>query len=79
MLCNGIKMPARSEAKTRTNNRKSIVTAHGLKEGQVILPEDIAVKRPGYGIAPKYLHQIVGRTAGRRMEQDEVFSWEDLR
>ena len=79
MLGSGIKMPARSEAKTRTNNRKSIVAARGLEAGQIILPEDIAIKRPGYGIAPKYFPLIAGRTAGRRIAQDEVFSWEDLR
>ncbi len=79
MMGSGIKMPAHSEAKTRTNNRKSIVAARGLEAGQVILPEDLTIKRPGYGIAPKYFSQIAGRTTGRRIAQDEVFSWEDLR
>jgi N,N'-diacetyllegionaminate synthase len=79
MMGSGIKMPAHSEATTRINNRKSIVAARCLEAGQCILPEDIAIKRPGCGIAPKYLHQIVGRTVGRSMAQDEVLTWVDLR
>jgi len=79
MLGNGIKMPAASEAKTRVNNRKSIVAARDLEAGQVIEAVDLAIKRPGYGIPPKYFDQLVGRTVGRRLLQDDIVAWENLR
>jgi N,N'-diacetyllegionaminate synthase len=78
LMGNGIKMPAASEAITRINNRKSIVAAHGLAVGHVIDVSDIAIKRPGYGIEPKYFEQIIGRRTNREIEEDDVISWKDL-
>jgi len=78
MMGTGIKMPAASEAKTRVNNRKSIVMERAMKAGQIIGAEDVAIKRPGFGIAPKFFPQIIGRAVRRNIEPDEVLSWEDL-
>jgi N-acetylneuraminate synthase len=73
MRGSGVKRPADSENTTRRNNRKSIVAARPLKAGAPITADDIAVKRPGYGIAPKFFEQII-----QDMEQDAVLTWQDL-
>jgi len=78
MRGSGIKRPAESEKPTRRNNRKSVVLNRGVKAGERLSEEDIAVKRPGYGIAPKYFEQIVGRTVAADMEKDAVLTWNDL-
>jgi N,N'-diacetyllegionaminate synthase len=78
MMGSGIKMPAASEVLTRINNRKSIVAARGLSMGQVISVNDIAIKRPGYGIGPKYFELIIGRRTNKEIEEDDVLSWKDL-
>jgi N-acetylneuraminate synthase len=78
MLGSGIKMPAASEATTRVNNRKSIVAAKAIKAGYGIESNNIAIKRPGYGIAPKYFEQILGRRVNRDISEDEVIAWSDL-
>jgi N-acetylneuraminate synthase len=78
MLGNGLKIPAESETGTRINNRKSIVAKSSLEIGDVIIPDSIAVKRPGHGIAPKYLEMVVGRRVARSLAEDEVISWSDL-
>ncbi len=78
MLGSGIKMPAVSEATTRINNRKSIVTTQAIKAGYGIESKNIAIKRPGYGIAPKYFDQILGRRVNRDISEDEVIAWSDL-
>lgn len=78
MLGNGLKIPAESESRTRINNRKSIVAKTPLRPGDVIIPDSIAVKRPGHGIAPKYLEMVVGRRVSRSLAEDEVISWSDL-
>ncbi|MGA2935854.1 MAG: N-acetylneuraminate synthase family protein [Syntrophobacteraceae bacterium] len=78
MLGSGIKMPAVSEATTRVNNRKSIVAAKTIKAGYALESKNIAIKRPGYGIAPKYFEQILGRRVNRDISEDEVVEWSDL-
>jgi N-acetylneuraminate synthase len=79
MRGSGIKRPANSEKTTRINNRKSIVLARPVQPGELLGPDDLAVKRPGYGIPPKYLEQLVGRVAAKPLEADRVLTWSDLR
>lgn len=79
MFGSGIKMPAASEHKTRLNNRKSIVAARNLPAGHLLAQHDIAIKRPGVGIAPKFFDQIVGCVLNRQLEEDEVITWSDIR
>jgi N-acetylneuraminate synthase len=79
MLGNGIKMPADSEKTTRINNRKSIVAAKRLSAGHQITAGDIAIKRPGYGIAPTFFEQLVGSVLNRDLDEDEVIVWSDVK
>lgn len=78
MRGSGIKHPAESEKTTRRNNRKSVVLNRSVKAGDQLTKQDIAVKRPGYGIGPKYFEQVVGRTVAADMDKDAVLTWDDL-
>jgi N,N'-diacetyllegionaminate synthase len=78
MRGSGIKRPAESEKITRRNNRKSVVLNRRMKAGERLTEQDIAIKRPGYGIGPKYFEQIVGRAVAADMEKDTVLTWNDL-
>lgn len=78
MRGSGIKQPADSEENTRRNNRKSVVLQRALKAGQAIAMDDIAVKRPGYGIQPKFYEALAGRKVKRDLAQDAVLGWDDL-
>lgn len=78
MRGSGIKCPATSEKITRRNNRKSVVLNRNVKAGERLTEQDIAIKRPGYGICPKYFEQIVGRRVAADMEKDAVLTWNDL-
>lgn len=79
MRGSGIKRPAESEMTTRRNNRKSVVLTKPLESGEALSRDHLAVKRPGYGIQPKYIDRLVGRTAMRRLDADDVLTWEDLK
>ncbi len=79
MLGSGIKMPAASEKTTRINNRKSIVAARRLPAGHRITLDDIAIKRPGYGIAPRFFEQLAGNVLNRELDEDEVIAWADVK
>src|SRR4029078_7263226 len=78
MLGNGVKQPAESERTTRINNRKSVVLARPVRKGETLTRTHLAIKRPGYGIAPKFYEQVVGKVALKAMAADEVLRWEDL-
>lgn len=78
MRGSGIKRPAESEKITRHNNRKSIVLSRNVNAGERLTEDDIAVKRPGYGIAPKYFEQVLGRRMAKDMQKDAVLAWNDL-
>ncbi|MEJ7743918.1 MAG: SAF domain-containing protein [Nocardioidaceae bacterium] len=58
--------------------RRSLVAAHGLAAGQVLQRGDLAVKRPGTGIAVHELDIVIGRRAKNEIEADQVLSWADL-
>lgn len=78
MRGSGIKRPADSEKTTRINNRKSVVLARSVEAGERLSREHLAVKRPGYGVAPKDLEKVVGRSTVKAMDTDAVLNWEDL-
>lgn len=78
MRGHGIKMPSKAERGTRINNRKSIVLCRDIKAGECIEEASVDIKRPGYGIAPKFFSQIIGRRTGRDLKKDDVLAWEDL-
>lgn len=79
MMGSGVKMPAASEKTTRVNNRKSIVAVRALPAGHRLSEEDIAVKRPGFGIPPRFRDELVGSVLNAPVEQDEVITWSKLR
>lgn len=58
----GRKEPAESEANTTSVGRKSLVAARNLKSGTRLTREHIAIMRPGTGLPPEYLSQIIGTT-----------------
>lgn len=78
MRGSGIKRPAESETTTRLNNRKSVVLRREVTSGHRLAADDLAIKRPGTGIAPKFIDRVVGQTVIRPMEADDVLHWDDL-
>jgi N,N'-diacetyllegionaminate synthase len=58
--------------------RRSVVAASDIPAGSTIAREQLAIKRPGYGVAPKQIDSLVGRVARVDIEADEVITWEKL-
>lgn len=56
--------------------RRSLIAARDIPAGTVIAREHLVVKRPGYGIAPKEIDRVVGRTARIDIEADDILTWE---
>jgi N-acetylneuraminate synthase len=74
----GIKTPAPCEFPNLLVARKSVVAMRTLPAGHRIEIEDLGIKRPGSGLAPKLLDALVGRTLRARVEIDESISWNHL-
>jgi N,N'-diacetyllegionaminate synthase len=74
----GIKRPTSSEMSTREVARKSIVAASDLSKGSVIKEGDLKVKRPGTGLAPKYLDELIGKTLTRDISEEELITLQDV-
>jgi len=71
--------PSDAEAKEMYRlARRSIVAATDIPAGTVLTPEHLTVKRPGFGIKPKYLDVIVGRTVKVDVEYDDILLWDML-
>ena len=78
MSGSGIKCSADGEKITRINNRKSVIVSCDLTAGDVLKRENLSVKRPGHGIEPKYLEELIGRSINRNISADSVLTWEVL-
>ena len=71
-LGSGIKKPSPSEAKNMAVARKSIVAARPIQKGEVFNSDNITVKRPGNGITPMRWDEVIGSTASKDYEEDEL-------
>lgn len=69
-----LKAAAPSEIKNMSIARKSIVAATEIKEGDVFSNSNLDIKRPGTGISPIYLWEIVGKRSGKNYQKDEVIT-----
>ena len=56
--------------------RKSIISKHTIKKGDVITAEDICFKRPGIGFLPTETDKVLGKTALCDIEADRVIKAE---
>jgi N,N'-diacetyllegionaminate synthase len=58
--------------------RRSVVAACAIPAGTRITREMLTVKRPGFGVKPKFIDALVGRTAAMDIDEDEVITWKML-
>jgi N,N'-diacetyllegionaminate synthase len=56
--------------------RSSLVAATDISAGTQITGEMLTVKRPGYGIKPRDMELVIGRTARVAIEADDVITWD---
>lgn len=58
--------------------RRSLFVVKDVRAGEELTAENVRVIRPGSGLAPKYLEQVLGRNAGRDIEAGTPVSWDML-
>ncbi len=75
-LGDGDKRVYESERAPITKMSKALVAAVPLGAGQVIGPEDIAIKSPGVGMPPSDFDRLVGARLVHPMQADQAFALE---
>jgi N-acetylneuraminate synthase/N,N'-diacetyllegionaminate synthase len=74
----GVKEPSESEKKNIAIARKSIHVNKSLPKGSIISVNDIIALRPGDGISPMHVEQVIGKELQKDVEAFQKLSLEDL-
>jgi len=67
------------ERDVRRAARKSVVAARELEAGTRLSADMLAIKRPGIGIDPRRIDDLIGRTLSTDVDADAVLQWDWLR
>jgi len=65
-----------SEEEKAIPQRPSIIAGTDISEGTVITNDMLITKRPGFGIAPKFLDVVIGRKAKKSIKRGEGIIWD---
>ncbi len=74
----GVKEPTSAELKNRSTSRVSIITTSNILKGTKITNELIDIRRPGTGIPPKFLYEVIGKTTNKEIKKDQPLSFDDF-
>jgi len=72
------KQPSASEQANIKVARKSIHVKNDISKGQVISENELIMLRPGDGISPMQLSEIIGKTAACDLVAFHKLSWQDV-
>jgi sialic acid synthase SpsE len=78
LLGHGRVVVSSCEREVRAVSRASVVAAREIKPGDVLTTDMLTVKRPGDGISPMSIPQLVGRKARTLIPTDAPLTWESL-
>ena len=70
----GIKSSERDNIKFR----RSLYAINDIKSGHIITADDVRSVRPGFGLPPKYLPQVIGSRARVDIRKHKPIKWDDL-
>lgn len=74
----GVRKFSQNEMEIKRIARKSIILNEDISKGTIIKKEMLAIKRPGTGISPKEINNLVGMVAVKDLDAGTVLKWEDL-
>ena len=66
------------ELEQRKKMRRSIIATRNLKVGTKLKKEDMDAKRPGTGMSPEKIKDLVGKTLTRDIEEDTLIFETDI-
>ena len=72
----GIKDKSDIELEMYEKARRSIIAKIDIQKGTKITKDKLIIKRPGYGIKPKFIDVIIGREAKIDIKADQWITWD---
>ena len=72
------KQPLICESSSRKNLRKSIVAKRDIAAGEIITESDLEFKRPGTGISPSEINNIIGKSAKIKIDKGSLIDFDML-
>jgi sialic acid synthase SpsE len=78
LLGNSQKQPNEAELAVAKIVRRSVVTTCEIAAGSVLEDSMLVLRRPGTGIPPAQLPEVLGRRSSRSITAGTLLSWEDL-
>ena len=58
--------------------RRSIYVAKDIAEGELFTKENLRIVRPGDGLQPQFLAQLLGKSSKRNLPQGKPLKFEDI-
>ncbi|CAN5167849.1 pseudaminic acid synthase [soil metagenome] len=58
--------------------QRSLFIVKDVKKGEVFTAENIRSIRPGYGLEPKFISTILGKTASKNIKRGTPLSWDSI-
>jgi N-acetylneuraminate synthase len=65
-------------SKQETNSRvfrRSLFVVRDVKKGEIFTEENVRSIRPGYGLHPRYLREVIGRLSSCDVKRGTPLSW----
>ncbi|MDP3703815.1 MAG: N-acetylneuraminate synthase family protein [Candidatus Omnitrophota bacterium] len=66
------------EQRNRSLARRSVTVTRDLQAKDVLTAKDLVLLRPGTGIEPKHLNDVIGKRLGRTLKAFQPLAWDDL-
>jgi N,N'-diacetyllegionaminate synthase len=76
---NGIKVTSESEKPNILIARKSVHVVKDLNKGHILTTGDLIMKRPGDGISPMEIDNVLGKMLVNDLIKDTKLSWEQIK
>ena len=67
-----VKKPTKSEKPNINIARKSIVAIQQIRKGETFSKHNIGIKRPGFGLHPKYFNKLIGKKSKKSYRIDQL-------
>ena len=75
---NGSKQPSPSELKNLEHARKSLHLTRNMLKGEIIQRKDIIAMRPGNGISPMEIYDVIGKKLNIDLKEQDQLTWKNI-
>lgn len=72
------RLMSETERQKRLATRRSCFYSEAVQKGETLTEEKIEYRRPGYGISPKEVKQIIGSRLRENCPEGKQIEWTDL-